>query len=176
MLTRSIKQASKQSLRLQSASSSQLTAKRFNSSHHDDRHHHHEPKEEKPFEITITKIFGIAALLGGVIMYRGKDSTEEPLFKSGLFEQETNGQRAHLRDVNFEQRYKLGFIKTYINDNGGKFGNQIYRRTKGEDILNNNLVPAHSPYGHQIGAGIKLNEIGPRRERIPRFAPLGETK
>ncbi|KAI5963575.1 uncharacterized protein KGF55_002455 [Candida pseudojiufengensis] len=144
--------------------------KRYNSSHsqHD---HHHSPKEEKPFEITITKIFGIAAILGGLLMYRSKDKTDEPLFKSGLFEQETNGARSHLRDQAFENRYKIGFIKTFILDNEG-LGNQMYRRTSGEEILNNNLIGAHSPFGQQYGAGIKLNDLSSRRPRIERFAPL----
>ncbi|KAI5951041.1 hypothetical protein KGF54_004115 [Candida jiufengensis] len=166
---------SKQSIRSITKKQLQLkTSKRYNSSHH---HDHHPPKEEKPFEITMTKIFGIAALAGGFLMYRSKDKTDEPLFKSGLFEQETNGARSHLRDEAFENRYKIGFIKTYILDNGGDgLGNQMFRRTSGEDILNNNLIGAHSPYGQQYGAGIKLNNLSPRRERIERFAPLNESK
>ncbi|KAI3402814.2 hypothetical protein KGF56_004488 [Candida oxycetoniae] len=175
MLNRSIQITSKSRLSVRAVS--QLTSKRYNhhsSNNHSDHGHHGTAAEDKPFEITITKIFGIAALAGGLLMYKRKDTSETPLFESGLFEQEQNGERSHLRDKNFENRYKIGFIKTYINDNGGEFGDQIYRRSKGEDVLNNNLLAASSPYGNRFGAGIKLNELGPRRERIPRFAPLTE--
>ena len=40
------------------------------------------------------------------------------------------------------------------------------------ELPNNNLIPAHSPFGNQFGVGIKTNELGPRRERAQRFAPL----
>ena len=40
------------------------------------------------------------------------------------------------------------------------------------ELPNNNLIPAHSPFGNQFGVGIKTNELGPRRERAQRFAPF----
>lgn len=143
-----------------------LSAKRFNSSH---SHH----VEKKPIEITFAKIFAVGSLVGGWLLYKNKDNTETPLFKSGLFDQELNGQRDHLREEGYESRYKMGFIKTYIADNGGSgFGNSAYRRGSGEEVSNANLIAAHSPWGPQFGAGIKLDKLGERRERIERFAPL----
>ncbi|KAI5955562.1 hypothetical protein KGF57_003695 [Candida theae] len=144
-----------------------ITAKRFNSSH---GHHN---VEKKPIEITFAKILAVVSLVGGWALYKNKDNTESTLFKSGLFDQETNGKRDHLREEGYESRYKLGFIKTYIADNGGSgFGNTAYRRGSGEDVTNTNLIAAHSPWGPQFGAGIKLDKLGERRERIERFAPL----
>lgn len=143
-----------------------LLAKRFNSSH---SHH----VEKKPVEITFAKIFAVASIVGGILLYKNKDKTATPLFKSGLFDQELSGQRDHLREGEYESRYKMGFIKTYIADNGGSgFGNSAYRRGSGEEVTNTNLIPAHSPWGPQFGAGIKLDKLGERRERIERFAPL----
>lgn len=143
-----------------------LNAKRFNSSH---SHH----VEKKPIEITFAKIFAVGSLVGGWLLYKNKDNTETPLFKSGLFDQELNGQRDHLREEGYESRYKMGFIKTYIADNGGSgFGNSAYRRGSGEEVSNTNLIAAHSPWGPQFGAGIKLDKLGERREKIERFAPL----
>lgn len=56
-----------------------LLAKRFNSSH---SHH----VEKKPVEITFAKIFAVASIVGGILLYKNKDKTETPLFKSGLFD------------------------------------------------------------------------------------------
>ena len=53
-------------------------SKRYNSSHN---HHHHEP-ESKPLEITFAKIFGVAAIAGGLLVYKNKDKTDKPLFSS----------------------------------------------------------------------------------------------
>ncbi|KAI5968696.1 hypothetical protein CANMA_002132 [Candida margitis] len=143
-----------------------FAAKRFNSSH---SHH----VEKKPIEITFAKIFAVGSLVGGWLLYKNKDKTETPLFKSGLFDQELNGQRDHLREEGYESRYKMGFIKAFIADNGGSgFGNSAYRRGSGEDVSSTNLIAAHSPWGPQFGAGIKLDKVGERRERIERFAPL----
>ncbi|WLF76800.1 hypothetical protein PVL30_000504 [Lodderomyces elongisporus] len=178
MLSRSIQLSAKSHVRVLSR---QHISKRFNSSHsdnhHDDHHGHgHATAEEKPFEITIAKVFGLAAILGGLIMYKNKDSTDSTLFNSQLFEQVSSGQRDSARAEAYENRYKVGFMKSFIKDNGGEFGEQMYTRAKGDDIWNYTVIPAHSPFGQQIGAGIKLNEVGPRRERAPRFAPLQKTE
>ncbi|EMG45644.1 hypothetical protein SBY92_004857 [Candida maltosa Xu316] len=144
--------------------------KRYNSSH--DHHDHHEP-ESKPFEITFGKIFGVAAVLGGFLVYKNKDSTEKPLFSSKYFDEITTGERNNLRAEQYDRKYKIGFIKTFDRDNGG-IGQQLNKSTVYE-LPKYNLIPAHSPFGYQFGAGIRTNELGPRRERAQLFAPVNKT-
>lgn len=141
-------------------------SKRYNSSHN---HHHHEP-ESKPLEITFAKIFGVAAIAGGLLVYKNKDKTDKPLFSSKFFDEITTGERSHLRDEQYERKYKIGYLRTFDRDNGG-IGQQL-NKVSAYELPNNNLIPAHSPFGNQFGVGIKTNELGPRRERAQRFAPL----
>lgn len=143
------------------------TIKRFNSSHHHHHHHHHEP-ESKPVEITFAKVFGIAALAGGFLVYKNKDSTEKPLFASKYFDEITTGERSHLRDELYDRKYKVGFLKTFDRDNSG-LGEQLKKTGSVYELPNYNLIPAHSPFGYQFGAGIRTQELGPRRERERRF-------
>ncbi|EGW30866.1 uncharacterized protein SPAPADRAFT_62765 [Spathaspora passalidarum NRRL Y-27907] len=143
------------------------TFKRFNSAHH----HHPEP-ESKPFEITITKIFGIAALAGGYLVYNR--DFDEPLFQHEVFDKTRSGERDDLRSENYLQRYKNAFISEYGRDKGG-IGNRLYRRAGDYVVREQTLIPSQSPFAQEFGAGIKLNELGPRRERFPRFAPKDTT-
>lgn len=95
-------------------------SKRYNSSHN---HHHHEP-ESKPLEITFAKIFGVAAIAGGLLVYKNKDKTDKPLFSSKFFDEITTGERSHLRDEQYERKYKIGYLRTFDRDNGG-IGQQL---------------------------------------------------
>ena len=127
---------------------------------------HSAPKKE--FEVSITKIFGVAALAGGVYVYRGMDERDEPIVKTALYKEVED--RTHLRDENYLERYKASFIKSYMRDKGG-IGQRQYRR-QSDGAVPSTLIPAHSPYGNQFGAGIKTAELGPRKERIRLYAPL----
>ena len=46
---------------------------------------------------------------------------------------------------------------------------QQLNKVSAYELPNNNLIPAHSPFGNQFGVGIKTNELGPRRERSTTF-------
>ncbi|RCK55752.1 hypothetical protein Cantr_05750 [Candida viswanathii] len=149
-----------------SSRSIQHTIKRFNSSHHHDDHHgdhHHEP-ESKPVEITFAKIFGVAALAGGFLVYKNKDSTDKPLFASKYFDEITNGERNNFREELYDRRYKVGFLKTFDRDNSG-IGENLRKTGTVYELPNYNTIPAHSPFGYQFGVGIRTQELGPRRER-----------
>ncbi|KAK6873731.1 hypothetical protein K6H11_002042 [Candida tropicalis] len=113
-------------------------------------------------------IFGIAALAGGFLVYKNKDSTEKPLFASKYFDEITTGERSHLRDESYDRKYKVGFLKTFDRDNSG-LGEQLKKTGSVYELPNYNLIPAHSPFGYQFGAGIRTQELGPRRERERRF-------
>lgn len=127
---------------------------------------HSAPKKE--FEVSITKVFGVAAVAGGLYMYRGMDKRDEPVVKTALYKEVE--ERTHLREENYLNRYKTSFIKSYMRDKGGIGQRQNRRQTEG--AVSSTLIPAHSPYGDQFGAGIKTAELGPRRERIRLYAPL----
>lgn len=129
-----------------------------------------EPKGGKPkeIEVNVTKIFGIAALAGGLYVYKNSSERKEPLIKTPLYNQVD--ERENLRNENYLKRYKSSFIKSYIKDRGG-IGQRQYRRIS-EGAVPTNLIPTHSPFGNQFGAGIKTDKLGPRKERIRVYAPL----
>ncbi|CAI5756994.1 unnamed protein product [Candida verbasci] len=164
MISRSIKTTS-----IKSSIPKITTFKRYNSSHNHDDHHHHQ-SEAKAIQITFAKIFSIAALLGGFLVYKNKDNTELPILQSQLIDYQLDGTRVKLRDENFNKKYDVGFTRVFALDNGGI--GQTIRKNKVDIPMNYNLIPAHSPFGKNFGQGIKLNELGPRRERLRKFAPL----
>lgn len=154
MFSRSIRATSKKQLNI---------SKRFNS--HD--HHHHEPVKET--EVNVVKVFGVA-VLGGIslMLYKNYKQGNEPVIKTKLYNEVED--RPNLRTENYLKRYQTSFIKGYMRDKGG-VGQKQYKRLA-EGALPINLIPTHSPDGNQYGAGIKLNELGPRKENIEYFAPL----
>lgn len=153
MLSRSIKTTSKKQFNI---------LKRYN--HHG---HHHEPAKET--EINLVTVFGIA-ILGGVslMFYRNYKAGNEPIIKTKLYNEVE--ERPLLRNESYLKRYQTSFIKSYMRDKGG-VGQKQYKRLA-EGSIATNLIPTHSPDGNQFGAGIKLSELGPRRENTQYFAPL----
>lgn len=135
--------------------------KRFNSSHH-------EPQPNKSIEINLTKIFGIAGLAGAALVYKNKDNRQKPLIETKLYKEQDD--RYNLRNENYLKRYKSSFIKEFMKDKGG-VGQRQYRRIS-EGVVPTSLIPAHSPFGEQFGAGIKTDQLGPRKERVRLYAPL----
>lgn len=127
---------------------------------------HSGPKKE--FELSITKVFGVAAVAGGIYVYRGMDERNEPLVRTGLYDEVET--RTHLRDEIYQNRYKTSFVKEFMKDKGGVGQRHFRRQTEG--AVPSTLIAAHSPYGNQFGAGIKTAELGPRRERIRLYAPV----
>ncbi|KAK6461935.1 hypothetical protein DFJ63DRAFT_206409 [Scheffersomyces coipomensis] len=146
----------------------QQSFKRFNSSHH---HHDSHSQPPKTLEINITKIFGIAAVAGAFLVYKNHEPTDKPLIATGLYNQQVNGDRENLRNENYLRRYKTSFIKGFIRDKGG-IGQRQNRRISDPPVTSTNLIPTHSPYGNQFGAGIKTDKLGPRKERVRIFAPI----
>ncbi|KAK6202416.1 uncharacterized protein RJT21DRAFT_118438 [Scheffersomyces amazonensis] len=151
----------------------QQSFKRFNSSHN----HHEAP--QKTVEINITKIFGIAAAAGALLVYKNQQTTDKPLFATKLYNDQAEGVRENLRNENYLKRYKTSFIQGFIRDKGG-IGQRQHRRIADSTIHSTNLIPTHSPFsnqlGNQFGAGIKTDKLGPRKERIRIFAPIDTTK
>lgn len=143
------------------------TFKRFNSHGHG---HGHFEAPEPHVEITMTKIFGVAAAAGAFLYY---NDTSKPLFNLKLFDQETSGDRTQSRSENYAMRSKLAFVKEFAGRDKGGVGQQYYRRkATNRDIMPHNLIPAHSPFGSQFGAGVKTDQLGPRRERTRLYAPI----
>lgn len=142
----------------------QVSAKRFYSAGHG---HGHGPEKPKEVEVSISKIFGVAAVAGGVYFYLRSDR-DDPYIKTPLYKQQD--ERAEIRNQNYERRYRTSFIKQFIRDNGG-IGRSEYRQAS-EDYFPTTIIPAHSPYGNQFGAGIKTDGLGPRREPARSYAPL----
>lgn len=140
------------------------TFKRFNSS----GSHVTEPK---PFEINITKIFGVAIVASGFLVYKNHELTDKPLIETKLYEQQGSSERSDLRNANYQKRYDVSFLKAFIRDKGG-IGQRQYRRTSDSSAVPTNLIPSHSTNGNQFGAGIKTNALGPRKERIRVYAPI----
>lgn len=129
---------------------------------------HHEPVS-KPIEISVTKVFGIAALAGAALVYKNHERTDEPLVKTALYTEQASGDRETLRNENYLKRYKTSFIKGLIRDKGG-IGQRQYRRISDNATVPTVLIPTHSPYGSQFGQGIKTDALGPRQERIRVYA------
>lgn len=141
------------------------TFKRYNSHGHD--HGHEAPAKET--EVNLVKVFGIAVLGGvGLMFYRNHKNGNEPIIQTKLYNEVED--RPQLRNENYLKRYQTSFIKGYMRDKGG-IGQKQYKRMS-EGALPVNLIPTHSPDGVQYGAGIKLSELGPRRENPQYFAPL----
>lgn len=117
-------------------------------------------------EIDVTKVFGLA-LLAGVSLYFYR-SKQEPVIKTAVYNHES--ERSQIRNEAYLKKYKTSFIKSFIADKGGIGQKQFRRQAMGS--VPQNLIPTHSPWGNQFGAGIKTDKLGPRRERIRYFAPL----
>ncbi|KAG7665235.1 uncharacterized protein J8A68_001291 [[Candida] subhashii] len=146
------------------------TFRRFNSSHSN-----HTPEPETTFEITITKIFGVAAVLGGYFYYNSNNKSDKPFLNLKLFEQEASGERNHLRNEHMAKRRKMGFIKEFAKDKGGIGQKQYARMARERQPFPTVLIPAASPYGkygEQFGAGIHLDKLGPRKARPRLYAPI----
>ncbi|ABN64680.1 unnamed protein product [Scheffersomyces stipitis CBS 6054] len=143
------------------------TFKRFNSSHHHDTH----SSTPKTFEVNVTKVFGIAAVAGAFLVYKNHEKTDKPLVSTQLYNQQANGERETLRNENYLKRYKTSFVKEFIRDKGG-IGQRQYRRIADPQPVPTNLIPAHSPFLNEYGAGIKTDKLGPRKERIRVYAPI----
>lgn len=141
--------------------------KRFNS-HGSPGHGDHEiPTKET--EVNLFKVFSIS-ILGAIsyILYKNHKNGDEPIFKTKSYNQvETRGNQ---RTENYLKRYETSFIKGYIRDKGG-IGQKQYKRMS-EGPISTVLIPTHSTGGDQFGAGIKLGNLGPRKEPIRYFAPL----
>lgn len=140
--------------------------KRFNSSHHE-----HHVEANKPIEISISKVFGIAALAGAALVYKNHERTDAPLVETALYKDEVDGKREQSRNDNYAKRYKTSFIKGLIRDKGG-IGQRQYRRLTDSAAVPTNLIPSHSPFGKQFGVGINTETLGPRRERVRVYAPV----
>lgn len=136
-------------------------SKRFASSSH--------TEPSKPIEINLTKIFAIAALAGGVLVYKNKK--ENPILETKLLKQEATGERVNKRNEAYLQTYKISFIKEFIRDKGG-VGQKQYGKLKDKSLLPTALIHPSSTFKREFGAGIKTNEIGPRREHIRLYAPI----
>ncbi|CUM63127.1 uncharacterized protein PRCAT00000694001 [Priceomyces carsonii] len=137
--------------------------RRFNSSSS-----HGSTEPPKNIEISVTKIFGVAALAGGLLVYKNHENRDKPLYKTKLYNEEE--ERPTARSENYLKRYKTSFLSAYMKDRGG-IGQRQYRRIS-ESIVPTTVIPSHSPEGDQFGAGIKTDQLGPRRERIRLYAPL----
>ncbi|CAH6720312.1 hypothetical protein CLIB1444_03S09120 [[Candida] jaroonii] len=142
-----------------------LISKRFNS------HGHHDPHPPKESEINLFTVLGIGAL-GGVtyMFYKNHKNGNEPVIKTKLYNELEDENRINARSEGYKKKYQISFIKSVIRDKGG-IGQNQYRKMNGE-ILPVSLIPTHSPNGNQFGAGIKLSELGPRKEKTQYFAPL----
>lgn len=147
-------------------STASRTFKRFASSES-----HHEPTPSKSFEINITKIFAVAAVAGGFLVYKNKDKSEKPFVETELYKFQQTGEREHARNVAYLHKYKESFMKEFIKDKGG-IGQRQYRRISDSTPISTTLINSHSTFRNEYGAGIKTNELGPRKERIRLFAPL----
>lgn len=141
------------------------TSKRFGLS---SSHGHHEVPP-RPFEVNVTKVFGVAAVLGGLYMWKNEDRTSKPAVETELYKQQQDGTRDHLRNENFAQRYKESCVKQFIRDKGG-IGQRQYRRIAEGAATPTTIISASSPYRTEFGAGIKIDDLGPRQERIKIFA------
>lgn len=139
--------------------------RRFNS--HGHGHDSHEPAKE--VEINVTKIFGVAIFSGiGLMFYNNYKKGNEPIIKTSLYNNVE--ERPNSRSDNYLKRYQTSFIKGYIRDKGG-IGQKQYNRLTEKNVPIN-LIPTHSGSGHTFGEGIKLGELGPRKEQVKYFAPL----
>ncbi|KAF3985656.1 hypothetical protein FT663_04943 [Candidozyma haemuli var. vulneris] len=143
-----------------SARATRLSFKRFNSSGH------HDAPAPTQNEIDVTKVFGVALLAGvSLFFYR---SSKEPVIKTPLYNQVED--RVQMRNEAYAKKYKASFIKSFIRDKGGIGSKQHRRQAIG--AVPTVLIPTHSPYANQFGAGIKTADLGPRKERVKYYAPL----
>lgn len=118
-------------------------------------------------EINVTKVFGVA-LAAGVLLYFYR-SSKLPVMETPLYKQ--TEERELMRNEAYLRRYKTSFIKTFIRDKGG-VGQRQYRKNY-QGAVPTVLIPTHSTSGDQFGAGIKMDLLGPRKERMRYFAPAG---
>lgn len=146
--------------RATSRAAARLNFRRFNSSGH------HDAPAATQSEIDVTKVFGVA-LLTGVSLYFYK-ATKEPVIKTPLYSHQD--EREQMRNEAYARKYKTSFIKSFIRDKGGIGAKQHRRQVIG--AVPSVLIPTHSPYCNQFGAGIKTADLGPRKERIKYYAPL----
>lgn len=140
------------------------TAKRYGSS---SSHGNHDVPP-RTFEFNITKVFAVAAVLGGAYIFKN-DRFAKPAVETKLYKEQADGTRDHLRNENFAQRYDVSFIKEFIRDKGG-VGQRQYRRVADGAATPTTLINASSAYRTEFGAGIKTDELAPRQQRIRIFA------
>lgn len=126
----------------------------------------HETPSSAQTEIDLTKVIGFA-LLGGVALYFYR-SSKEPVVQTAAYK--FVEERPQLRDEDYLTKYKISSVKSFIQDKGGIGQRRFLNRHN--DVIPQTVIPSHSPYGDQFGAGIKTDKLGPRRERIRYFAPL----
>lgn len=127
---------------------------------------HPEPTPSPQTEIDLTKVIGFA-LLGGAALYFYR-SSKEPVVKTAAYK--FVEERGQLRDEDYLNKYKISAVKSFIQDKGGIGQRRFINRRS--DVIAQTVIPTHSPFGDQFGAGIKTDKLGPRRERIRYFAPL----
>lgn len=127
--------------------------------------HHH--AEQAQSEVNVPKALG-GFVLAGIALYFYRSTKDEPIIQTPLYKQ--NEDRPNLRNETYLEKYKTSFIKGFIKDKGGIGQKHLRRQTMGS--VPQTLIPAHSPAGNQFGAGIKLEELGPRRQQPRYFAPL----
>lgn len=121
----------------------------------------------------MTKVFGVAAALAAALVYKNNAGPDKPVMETKLFKQEESGERKNLRNEAYAQRYKQSFIKNYMRDKGG-IGQRKFLSGPDTAPVPTVLIGTHSPYVTEFGAGIKTDQLGPRRERIRIFAPLND--
>lgn len=143
----------------------QSLGKRFN--HHEASHH----ASSSSSEVNIPKALA-GFVLAGVGLYFYRSTQDKPIIQTPLYNQ--SDERPLLRNETYLNRYKTSFIKGFIKDRGG-IGQRHFRR-QNIGATPTNLIPTHSPTGDQFGAGIKLSELGPRKQQTKYFAPLPKSE
>lgn len=143
----------------------QSIGRRF--SHHEAAHH----AQASSTEVNIPKALA-GFVLAGVGLYFYRSTQDKPIVQTPLYNQ--SDDRPTLRNETYLNRYKTSFIKGFIKDRGG-IGQRHFKR-KNIGATPTILIPTHSPTGDQFGAGIKLSELGPRKEPTKYFAPLPKSE
>lgn len=132
-------------------------------------HHHEQPS--KSFEINLTKVFAIAGIAGGFLVWKNHSRTEKPLLETELYKFQESGERTSKRNESYLQKYQTSFIKEFIRDKGG-IGQRQYRKLSDGTPISSSLINSHSVFRTEFGAGIKTDQLGPRKERIRIYAPI----
>lgn len=129
---------------------------------------HHDSPASTQTEVDLTKVIGFA-LAGGAALYFYR-SSKEPAVKTAAYK--FVEERPHLRDEDYLTKYKISSVKSFYQDKGGIGHTRFVRQWN--EIVPQTLINSHSAFGDQYGAGIKTDQLGPRRQRVRRLAPLEE--